>query len=328
METCKSPRMVLLWAYHLGKQILPDYSSKFSRQDFTLPQLFACVSLREHQKKSYRGIEALLVDCPEWCTAIGMDGVPDHNTLWRAFKFIAKVGNMNEMLDLQAKWAVKCDLVQSKEKPASIDSSMFESHHVSRHFERRCKQTRQAQQRKQGNKHSKKQGDRRRSRTVKRLPKLSLAVSSKSHLVLAARATTGAGGDQPHFEPLLSDARRRANVKAVVADPGYDSEANHSIARDHLGVRSIIPPNTGRPRPDSRPPPKIQRHRRNMFHRFKRKADKKLYGQRWQSETVNSMIKRNLGSAMRARSARRRSMELMLRVVTHNLMIFRRPRRG
>jgi transposase len=58
-----------------------------------------------------------------------------------------------------------------------------------------------------------------------------------------------------------------------------------------------------------------------MYHRFKRKADKKYYGQRWQAETVNSMIKRNLGSALRARTARRRSKELLLRVVTHNVMI-------
>ena len=33
------------------------------------------------------------------------------------------------------------------------------------------------------------------------------------------------------------------------------------------------------------------------------------------------MIKRNLGSALRARTARRRSKELLLRVITHNLMI-------
>jgi len=89
-------------------------------------------------------------------------------------------------------------------------------------------------------------------------------------------------------------------------------------------VRSIIPPTSGRP--SARPPP--TRHRRNMYYRFKCKADKKLYGQRWQAETVNSMIKRNLGSALRARTARRRSCELMLRVVTHNLMIFRRVSRG
>lgn len=159
--------------------------------------------------------------------------------------------------------------------------------------------------------------NRRRSRTVKRLPKLSLAISSACHLILAARATTGAGGDQPFFEPLLFDAWRRATVKLAVADAGYDSEANHCIARQDLGIRSIIPPNTGRP--TAKPP--TTRHRRSMRHRFKRKADKKHYGQRWQVETVNSMIKRNLGSALRAKTPRGRSMELLLRVITHNIMI-------
>ena len=159
--------------------------------------------------------------------------------------------------------------------------------------------------------------NRRRGRTVRRLPKLSIAVSCACHLILAARATTGGGGDQPFFEPLLFDAWRRATVKVAVADAGYDSEPNHRIARQDLGVRSIIPPKVGRPSDK----PLAGRHRRNMANRFKRKADKKHYGQRWQVETVNSMVKRNLGSALRARTAKRRSMELLLRVVTHNIMI-------
>lgn len=152
---------------------------------------------------------------------------------------------------------------------------------------------------------------------MKRLPKLSLAIATACHLILAARATTGTGGDQPFFEPLLLDAYRRATVKLAVADAGFDSEANHCIARQDLGVRSIIPPNVGRPSIKS----PSTRHRRNMRHRFKRKADKRHYGQRWQVETVNSMIKRNLGSALRAKTPGRRSMELLLRVITHNIMI-------
>jgi hypothetical protein len=48
----------MLVAYYLAKQSIPEYSNKFSRRDFTLPQLFACLVLREHQNKSYRGIEA------------------------------------------------------------------------------------------------------------------------------------------------------------------------------------------------------------------------------------------------------------------------------
>jgi hypothetical protein len=107
----------------------------------------------------------------------------------------------------------------------------------------------------------------------------------------------------------------------VVADAGYDSEANHRIARLDLGVRSIIPPRAGRPTKTIKPPPSDQPLRRAMYHRFARKLDRALYGQRWQSETVNSMIKRNLGSALRARTTVRRRHELLLRVLTHNVML-------
>jgi hypothetical protein len=116
----------------------------------------------------------------------------------------------------------------------------------------------------------------------------------------------------PHKSAL--EAR---SVRIAVADAGFDSEANHRMARRDLRVRSIIPPNAGRP--TDKPAP--TRLRRLMPLRFQRKADKKYYGQRWQVETVNSMIKRNLGSALRARNAKRRSMELLLPVITHNLMI-------
>lgn len=307
----------MLVAYRLAETSLPTYSSEFSRHDFTLPQLFACLVLREHQKKSYRGVEALLEDSPQWRADIGLPRTPDHNTLCRAFGQLVKRSVVKSMLDQTARWAKQRRLLGGRLKPLALDSSMFESRHVSRHFERRQRQSAR-DSRKKGPKYRRKSaGDRRRSRVVRSLPKLSLAVASDCHLILAARATTGGGADQKFFEPLLFDAWRRADVKTVVADAGYDSEDNHCIARQDMGIRSIIPPNAGRP--SGKPP--TARHRRNMHYRFKRKADKKYYGQRWQSETVNSMIKRNLGSALRARTAGRRSKELLLRVVTHNVMI-------
>jgi hypothetical protein len=106
-------------------------------------------------------------------------------------------------------------------------------------------------------------------------------------------------------------------VRVVAADAGYDSESNHDIARRDMGVRSIIPPTIGRP--TDKPP--SSRYRRLMKQRFARGADKAAYGQRWQVETVNSMIKRNLGSALRATTARRRSRELLLRCIVHNIMV-------
>jgi hypothetical protein len=304
-------------AHRLATHFLPNYSDIFSRHDFTLPQLFACLVIREHQKKSYRGVEALLVDSPEWLESIGMSRAPDHNTLWRAFNGLIKTGLINSMLDQQIEWAIERRLIKGRIKPVALDSSMFESHHVSRHFEARQRQSARHSRKKQRKTGGKSAGDRRRSRVIRSLPKLSLAVDIGSHLIVAARATTGGGGDQRFFEPLLLDAWRRTNAKAAVADAGYDSEPNHCIARQDMGIRSIIPPKAGRR--TEKPP--VDRHRRNMHHRFARGADKAMYGQRWQVETVNSMIKRNLGSALRAQTARRRSKELLLRVVTHNVML-------
>ena len=141
METCKSPRTVLKDAYELALPLLPAYASRFSRHDFTEAQLFACLVLREHQKKSYRGVEALLKDTPQWLADIGLSSVPDHNTLCRAFGRLIKRGLMNKMLDQQAIWADERRLIEGQVRPVAIDSSMFESHHVSRHFEKRCEQT-------------------------------------------------------------------------------------------------------------------------------------------------------------------------------------------
>jgi len=48
------------------------------------------------------------------------------------------------------------------------------------------------------------------------------------------------------------------------------------------------------------------------------------YGQRWQVQTVFSMIKRNLGHALAARTYWAQSREMMLLALTHNLMILLR----
>ncbi len=82
---------VLNAAYALATACVKEYQSKFSRKDFTGPQLFACLVLREHQKKSYRGLVALLKDCPHWCADIGLKKVPDHNTLCRAHQRIGGI---------------------------------------------------------------------------------------------------------------------------------------------------------------------------------------------------------------------------------------------
>jgi hypothetical protein len=296
----------MLAAFFLARETLPKYSNKFSRHDFTLPQLFACLVLREHQRKSYRQVEALLRDSPQWCRDIGMSKVPDHNTLCRAFHALNLGRRQCKLLDRLTQWF---SISRQLGSTLAIDSSLYDTHHRSRHYEQRCRHY--------ASQH-KRTVNQRRSASAKRSPKLGIGVCTRSHLILSARARTGMGSDCPDFEPLLFDAwRRHPRLKSVLADAGYDSESNHRIARLDMNVRSLI--KTGAGRPSNKPPSGY--YRRLMSKRLKGSQRGKKYGQRAQVETVNSMLKRNQGDSLRARSPKARRDEQLLRVLTHNIAL-------
>jgi Transposase DDE domain len=234
---------------------------------------------------------------------------------------------MNRALDVQvaAARAMGLDVSGDDAKPSAMDSTCFESHHVSRHFERRkeeaaAKAVAAAKPMETTEKRPRAAASRTRSKTIKSMPKLSVAVACSCHLILAARGTVGMGSDHPHFAPLLFDAWRRAEARVMTADAGYDSDENHRLGRDEVGVETIIPALIGRP--SEHPPTSVYRRiMREMF--ATATVGRKAYGQRWQVETVNSMVKRNLSSALRARTPRRRSMEMSLRCVVHNIMVLK-----
>ena len=96
----------------------------------------------------------------------------------------------------------------------------------------------------------------------------------------------------------------------------YDAEWMHVVGRDMLDVRTLIPAKIGRP--TDKPP--SGHYRRLMWQRLHLTA----YGQRWQSETVLSMIKRRLGSAVNAQTYWSQCRALMLKAVAHNIL----PRSG
>ena len=308
-------------AYHLARQCLPEYSCKFSRHDFTLPQLFACLVVKEQMKRSYRGAEALLRDCDAWRHDIGLQRTPDHNTLCKAAKTLLRKFRVDRMLDVMARWASTARILRLSTHPLGTDSTTYESHHVSRHYERRCHQTRRRMRAKEAEKGRPST----RADTIGRLPKLAVGVATHAHLVLSFWTGTGAGADHPHFEPLVFGAWRRVPNRRfkVVADAGYDSEAIHRLARQEMGLVSIIPPKIGRPSPTGQPP--SGRWRRQMQRLLKTEESRRRcgYTKRWQVETVNSMMKRNLGSALRGKTAWSRRRDMALKTLTHNLMVLR-----
>ncbi len=321
-------------AFRLARDALPAYSCKFSRKDFTLPQLFACLVVKEHLGRTYRGAEALLRDCDGWLRDVGLRRAPDHNTLWRAAKFLLQKCRVARLLDALARWAALAKVLGLSAKPLAIDSTYFEPRHVSRHYERRLREARKARAarraragpraRERSLRAGEKRGSRLRSRAVRRLPKLTLGVAGRCHLILSLAASTGGGSDCPHFEPVLYDAWRRVPNRRfkVAADSGFDSEPNHRLARRDLGLVSLIPPDSGRP-PDDPSQPPGGRWRRRMTALMATSESRRRcgYTQRWQCETAHSMVKRNLGSALRGRTDHSRKRDKAQKVHKHDIMI-------
>ena len=294
-------------AFHLARRCLPDHRSKFSRKDFTLPQLFACLVVKQQQNKTYRGVEALLRDAPHWCRQIGMRRIPDHNTLCRAFHLILSHCRSEHLLDQLAAWMAMEKMLGSI---AALDSTLYDTHHRSRHYEQRCRHYSSS---------CRKTANSRRSRAARRSPKLSISVDTASHLIVAARPRIGMGSDIPEFLPLLFASKRRwPRLRVALADAGFDSHQNHHVARTRLKVRTLIKPDNGRPGVN----PPVSWYRRDMRKKLRGSQKGKLFGRRAQAETVNSMMKRNLGDHLRARTPEGRRKEQMLRVITHNIMLF------
>ena len=114
-------------------------------------------------------------------------------------------------------------------------------------------------------------------------------------------------------------------IDTLLGDAAYDSEENHATPRQELGIRSTVIPLNWR---GSRKWPKTK-YRRQMVRRFRRKPrgsrSKRVYGQRWQVESGFSRSKRRLGSALRATKWVNQKNEILLRVITHNLMLLAAP---
>ena len=261
----------------------------------------ACLVLKEFLRLDYRGFAEHLTDHPDLAALIDLKVVPHYTTFQKAAARLLKAAPARLMFDAVLDRALR-DKVRKRAVPlAAVDGTGLESRHVSRYYVKRRAKT----------------GSGTQETTYSKYPKVVLVTDCRTHLVLAAVPGRGPASDLVLFKSALKQAVGRARIGTLLADADFDGEWVHEHVRS-FGIRTLIPPERGRP---SEKPP-AGRWRRRMKRRF----DKKKYGQRWQVETVNSMIKRRLGSALRARSYWSQCREIILRVVTHNVMIVIRVR--
>ena len=253
--------------------------------------------LKAFFRTDYRGVAAILADCTDLFTAVGLKPVPHFTTLQKACERLLCFGPASDLLRATVRRHLG-------ERPhvelAAADSTGLEAGQVSPYFVKR----RAKGQKRSENPHQ--------TTTYTRFPKCELVVDCATHVVLAAVTAVGPRPDTNRLPVLLLCALAHATVATLLADAGYDWERAHVVARDACGVRSVIPPDSGRPSPN----PPAGKYRRLM-----RRFRDYRYGQRWQAETVMSMIKRRLGPCVMGRSEASRAREAMLKGITHNLML-------
>jgi Transposase DDE domain len=296
VTTSKSPRRVLQVAYDAACQAFPAHRHRFSPKKFTQPQLLACLVLKEFLRLDYRGFAAHLTDHRDLIRRIGLKIVPHYTTFQKAAHRLLAKAPARAMFDAVLKRALKDKVRKWRVPLAAIDGTGLESRHVSRYYVKRRA----------------KSGTGTQETTYAKYPKVVLVTDCRTHLVLAAVAGRGPGSDLGQFRVAVKAAMGRARIGTLLGDADYDAEWVHEHVRGY-GTRTIIPAERGRPS-DKPPAGKWRR-------RMRRGLDKSKYGQRWQTETVNSMIKRRLGSALRARKYWSQCREIILRVITHNVMI-------
>jgi hypothetical protein len=293
--TTKSPKKVARAAYMIAKSTLPKYAHQYSPKKFTQPQLFVCLILKIFFNTDYRGIAAILTDSEDLCKTFGMTTIPHYTTLQKASRRLLRMKAFDKLLSSTIEKVIENNNVEL----AAVDSTGFEAGYVSRYFARR---------RAKGGKEDV-------VVACKKWPKLGITCDCKNHLILSAIMTRGPSPDVNQFCETLAPATERVKIKKILADAGYDSQSNHEYARDVKGIESIIPARLGRPTKFRLPfRGKYRELMRNDF-------DEETYGQRWQVETVFSMIKRNFGTAVRARRYWSQCREMMLLALTHNLAI-------
>ena len=265
--------------YRLTKQVLPKYSHAKSPHHFELPQLAACVLMMFYLDLSYRDMEEWLLATDKVCQALDLSRVPDHTTLQRTYK---KLRN----LDFEKMKNQMLEEEHIQEDVIASDSTGFSPGQASLYYQTRS------------------------GRTYEHWFKGAYAVGTDSQYILAWQAGLGPGSDAVHLNALKRGSARfgthekNKRTWLMLADAGFDAQELHPL--------DIIPP--------------IRRGGKLIDPERKARADlvstarlDGLFGQRWKTETVNSVIKRKFGDTIRSRSKRLQLREPIIKALVYNI---------
>jgi len=202
-------------ALQVATAVLPPYRSRFSKHQFSQPQLLAMLCLMRYEDWTFRETEVRLREHRELRRALRLPSVPDHTTLYRFLK------RLDEQKINQA-------LGEAARRLVAVDATGLAQGAISTFFVRRMYH-----------------------HTGQPLPwrhwlKWLVTVDVDRQIILAQAARTGPWNDCANLPLLVEAANQVTPIGLVLADAEFDSERNHTYIRQQLGARSIIPAKRGK----------------------------------------------------------------------------------
>lgn len=293
----------------VAKRVMPAHSHRFSPKTYTQPQLLACLLVKEHLRLDYRGAQDLLELSDGLREALSLRQSPDHSTLWWFAQHkvtpellqqaLAETIRLHEGRDSSGGPSPGGSPRKGAAHQVALDPTGLFLHHTSRYYEWRA----------------------RRERGQRGWLQWSAALWTRPQMLLAQLVRPAPAGDFADLLPLASAAYGVLPFRQLVADGGYDSEANHRYCREGLQAESLIPAHNRRGTRAKTP------YRRKMQRLLGVRGTKlrgtdrarRDYGQRWKAETLMSVIKRKWGECLSARVASMQQLQALLRGVVYNL---------
>lgn len=276
-------------------KVLPDYSCPESRHDFTQPQLMVSLMIKRYLELSYRQTEDFLASSLDLAALMGLkEKTPDHSTLQKFFKRMD--GALLDHLFSAVATKLKPALKESLQWAA--DSTGYRLTQASHHYlASRWKKREEADHPYQAKEHRK-------------FAKHIFMVDLRWLLLGSQGARQGPWGDMGELVPLIKGRDPWMRVKAIAADPGFDTMKAHRWIRTRLHAKDGV--KLANRRGD---PQRIHPYRK----RIRRYFPWVFYRQRSKAETIPSVIKRRFGNHILARSYEMRRKETLMLGVIYNI---------
>ena len=269
--------------------VLPTYRSRFSKHQFTQPQLLVILCLMRYEDWTFREAEVRLREHSELRAVLRLSSVPDYTTVYRFLRRLPD-DTSERVLEESVRRLRRSSRRGRRRAAVAVDGTGLSPHAVSTYFIRRLEQHTGGKTR------------------YRHYLKWLVVADVDRQIILAQQARQGPRCDTPALPGLVDAASRNMPIGLVLADAEFDSEANHQHIRGTLGARSVIPTNPRRGIPE-------RKFRCQMHRAFPRK----LYGPRAKVETVFSVIKRKLSAKAPGRSLPLQVRQALLLGLTFNL---------